>query len=211
MTEPIQNSSADQSRNPENPQPAPDPLLIAAARWYAGRGLHPIRLRLRDKIPAEKDWESDPLNLATLEQSLRAAPQSGIGLRMGLQPDGTARVALDVDDWEGAKGLEAQLGELPQTLTSQTSKGAHLVFQVQPEALNDLVNFTKRSGIDLRTEGGQIAVQPSIHPSGWQYRWANPQASIAPLPAVGESVLAPRPKRAKPARKTVAKKRPQKR
>lgn len=102
-------------------------------------------------------------------------PDSNIGIAMG---QGEARLlAVDVDGQEGRDSL-AQLPSTPPTLTSRSGRedgGQHLVFRVPPGIdLSDISNRqgTKLgAGIDVRGQGGQIVVAPSLHPSGQRYRW----------------------------------------
>ena len=112
-----------------------------------------------------------------VSQWLHEWPTMNVGLAMG----GEARlVALDVDGSVGMTSLaslEATHGEVPNTLTARTgSGGLHLLFRV-PSTLDAsrLRNRTSINGskLDVRWEGGQIAVAPSLHASGKHYEWIN--------------------------------------
>jgi putative DNA primase/helicase len=81
---------------------------------------------------------------------------------------------LDVDV-KGADGfktladLEATHGSLPLSWRSKTpSDGAHLYFRQPERALRNRVNF--RPGLDVRTDGGSVALPPSRKPHGG-YSW----------------------------------------
>jgi hypothetical protein len=110
-------------------------------------------------------------------------PQANIGLRC----DGL--VVLDVDGREGERSLrrlEAELGELPETREQRTGRGRHLLYAVPAD--ENLGNSTRPlgepAGLDLRAGSrGYIVAAPSRHASGGRYRWADPEASSAPLPA----------------------------
>jgi hypothetical protein len=102
----------------------------------------------------------------------------GVGLAMGRQPDGRFVFALDVDEHDPAhsgsetlRDLIAVYGPLPDTWRSITgSGGLHLLFTVPPGV--EVRNGIAGDGLDVRGEGGQIVVHPSIHPAtGIQYEW----------------------------------------
>lgn len=114
---------------------------------------------------------------------------ANVGLIMG----GPLRlVALDIDGDDGVAQLaafEAEHGPLPTTATQRTgSGGEHRLFTVPPHlnmgALSNRVGVSGRSasgGLDVRTEGGQIVVEPSLHPSGHRYQWTC-RGPVAELP-----------------------------
>jgi hypothetical protein len=84
--------------------------------------------------------------------------------------------ALDVDEHDVAHSggetlaeLQAAHGNLPDTVRSITgSGGVHLLFHTDVEIRNGIAG----DGLDVRGEGGQIVVYPSIHPVTKQrYEW----------------------------------------
>jgi hypothetical protein len=96
---------------------------------------------------------------------------------MGHQPDGRHIVAIDVDEHDpNASGgellhqLEQEHGPLPPGPRSITGAGgAHILL----ETAAVIRNGTLGPGLDIRGEGGQIVVAPSIHPVtqvayGWE-------------------------------------------
>ncbi len=140
-------------------------------------GLHPLRLHApvmgdlkSGKRPVQAGWQHLPLDLDLLCGELAQYPASNLGLRMGRQADGRCLVALDIDDLVAFQVRADQLGALPATFATKTGKGFHGVFLVDADVLARLTNFTKRDGIDARVQGGQIAVPPSLHPSGVHYQ-----------------------------------------
>jgi hypothetical protein len=163
----------------------------ASALWaleYEAAGLHPIRLKPPQqdvpgsgKSPTGIRWQTRPLDLDALLGELCAMPRSNLGLRMGRQPNGTAIVALDVDDADAAAVLFDRIGAPPRTMRTETGRGRHLFYRVPLDVLPRLRNFTKRDGIDLRTEGGQVAAAPSVHFTGARYRTTI--RPVAELPA----------------------------
>jgi hypothetical protein len=92
----------------------------------------------------------------------------GVGLAMGHQPDGRQLVAIDVDEHDPAHSgaellhqLEQEYGPLPLGPRAVTGAGgAHILLQTTVAVRNG----TLGPGLDIRGEGGQIVVAPTIHP-----------------------------------------------
>ena len=107
-------------------------------------------------------------------------PDSNIGIVTG---KASGVWALDVDvKGNGIETLEELIdrhGALPDTPMAVTgSGGQHWLFRYQPGVRN---RGKFKSGLDVRGEGGYIAVEPSIHLSGNAYAW---EASSDPLDGV---------------------------
>ena len=101
---------------------------------------------------------------------------------------------IDVDGDEGARNLaalEAELGPLPETVTSVTgSGGRHIILRSKRSIMNTASKIAPK--IDIRGEGGQIVAEPSIHKTGNFYRWqegcAPGQTQIADAPEAWEEL-----------------------
>ena len=81
---------------------------------------------------------------------------------------------LDLDGKEGRdqiERLQREHEQLPQTLTSRTRNGYHLLWSL-PEGV-DVRNSAGKvaPGIDVRGTGGYIVLPPSPHPAGGRYEW----------------------------------------
>jgi hypothetical protein len=126
------------------------------------------------KHPIGSGWQHRSVELQRLDDLLIRHPNANVGLRMGKQDASLALVCIDVDGERLLlEALEAELGELPPTLTARTGKGSHLIYRM-PEALKSPGNRTKLAhGVDVRGMGGQIVAPPSMHRSGRRYRWEN--------------------------------------
>jgi hypothetical protein len=122
-----------------------------------------------------KDWQKAPVTEASVRRDWGEHPKGNVGLRMG----GPRRlVALDADGEEGRRALaalEAQYGPLPPAPRNQSGgSGEHRLLQVPDDwPLEDITNSVKKlgPGLDVRAEGGQIVVAPSVHRSGRPYAW----------------------------------------
>jgi hypothetical protein len=89
-------------------------------------------------------------------------------------------IVLDADDMETAQAIKRALDERGLAYWMQwTAKGAHFVLRVPlgRTAMN-WVKKTKIEGfpVDVRVKGGQIVVEPSVHPDGTPYQWETGKA-----------------------------------
>jgi hypothetical protein len=114
--------------------------------------------------------------------------------------------ALDVDARHGGLDTLADLidrhGPLPDTLMAITGGGGqHWLFRYA-EGVRNRAGIAP--GIDVRGEGGYIAVEPSVHASGNAYAWeasSDPTDGVAPVPApewLMAMVVAEAPRQAAP-------------
>ena len=142
----------------------------------SGAGKHPIQNSWQ-KQPADRD--------VIIDQLARLKFTPNLGVALGTQPIGGYIVAVDVNDDARFQALEAQLGPLPETAGSTSGRGRHLFYEIPAEIdLTRLVNVTGvggELGVDVKREGGQVVVAPSLHNSGKRYKWTRVGA-IATLP-----------------------------
>lgn len=162
------------------------------------------------KHPWLRQWEQKAsTDHATVADWFLQRPGSNVGLAMG----GPERlVALDIDGADGRASLaklEQLYFPLPETLTSRSGRvdgGEHRLFRLAPTHNMDAVkNNAGRIGmkrgakktdprpfpaLDIRGDGGQIVVCPSVHKSGNPYTWTN-EAPIAELPEWFYRLLVP--------------------
>ncbi len=150
---------------------------LAFARYYARHAWPVFPLAPRTKIPIKDShgFQDASTDLDTIIKWWETTPEAGIGI-----PTGRASgiVVIDVDPrHDGDKSLaklEQEHGPLPQTVEAITGGGGrHLVFAYPAGdvEIGNKVKLAGLDGIDVRAEGGYIAVAPTIHPSGNPYRW----------------------------------------
>lgn len=162
--------------HPASP-PTADPLAHALA--YAGLGLRVIPIKPDDKRPPMGAWQNAAAtDRNTIESWWTGLYRGhGVGLALGELDDySTATTyvfAVDVDmhGIDGEQALRdtiAHHGSLPDTWEALTGGGGrHLLFSSPVEIRNGKL----APGVDIRGAGGQIVVEPSIHPSGRPYAW----------------------------------------
>lgn len=151
---------------------------LASARFYASIGLRVV------PIPAGMKWPQGLAawqDAATVDSDIIDAWWTGLYKDHGVGIVTGARSgiwALDVDAPEGLRSLRKLVdehGPLPRTVTARTGGGGlHILFQWDPN--HPIRNIQSRpdllgKGLDVRGEGGQIVVYPSIHPNGTRYEW----------------------------------------
>ncbi len=148
--------------------------MIAGAKALAAFGLavFPVAEDCRRPLTPHgyKDATKAP---GEIEAIWRGRPRANIAVACG----STSGVfVLDVDTHEDGPnglqtlaGLEADHGPLPQTWRTLTpSGGLHIWFRQPDRRLRNRVGFAP--GLDVRTDGGSVAVPPSRKSSG-VYAW----------------------------------------
>lgn len=140
-----------------------------ALSWLKA-GVPIVPLAERGKNPINSTGSLDPLTTPEeVDQLFEERPDANYGLVTGRRSN---LIALDVDGPEGESSLaalEEQNTFLPRTLTVQTSKGRHLLFDHDGPAIRNRVGFVP--GLDIRGEGGYVVGVGSLHPSGAVYRY----------------------------------------
>lgn len=161
------------------PQSEPSTAL-AFALAYASVGLRVLPIKPGSKRPPMDRWgeaATTDTEIVTNWYSGMYADH-GVGLAMGRQPDGRFVFALDVDEHDVAHSgvetlsdLQAANSRLPDTVCSITgSGGLHLLFTA-PTGV-EVRNGIAGDGLDVRGEGGQIVVAPTVHPvTHRRYEW----------------------------------------
>ena len=169
------------------------PPLLSAARQYTSRGWRVIPLAPRSKTPRRGsrgylDGATDP---ETLEGWWEENEDLNVAIVTG--PD-SGLVVLDIDLRNGGDAslydLENQHGQLPETVTAETSGGWHHYFAHPGGTLP--ANFGENyPGLDLKANGGYVVAPPSIHPDGSEYRWKlGPwETELAELPEAWVTLL----------------------
>lgn len=155
--------------------PALPSLETALAYAAFGFAIFPVAADCRTPLVPHgcHDATRDP-------DELRRVWRQGCNLSMATgKPSGVFVLDVDtktVDGIETLALLEDERGWLPETWESATpSAGRHLFFRQPDRALRNRVNFAP--GLDIRTDGGSVALPPSKKPNG-AYRWVRPPDSV---------------------------------
>lgn len=173
-----------------------DPVAAAAHR-YATLGLRVLPIAPGTKYPKGlEQWQqaatTDPDTIDAWWSGLYRG--HGVGIALDQLPDGRWAFAIDIDlhspngdgsdEWFALCGAH---GAPPDTVEAVTgSGGSHLIYAAPAEIRNDQAGKVG-PGIDVRGHGGQILVEPTIHPNGNPYAWVDGRAPwehpIADAPA----------------------------
>jgi hypothetical protein len=112
-------------------------------------------------------------------------PDANIGIVTGAK---SGLVVIDLDNdgsTSGEKNFAAMaraFGTAPETLTARTGRGKHLFFRHPGISLKNSASRLA-PGVDVRADGGYVVAAPSMHRSGTQYEWEDPEAPLAEVPA----------------------------
>ncbi len=160
--------------------------LLDIAVSYAKRGweVFPLMHRSKRPFPRSKGLLEASSNPKLAEKIWTKFPKANIGLRTG---EGSGLAILDIDGPQAYTLLKARGFEIPETLTSITTKGRQYLFKHPGVNLINRTNMggskTEKTGIDFRGDGGYVVAPPSIHPSGKPYEFEDPDVEIADCPA----------------------------
>lgn len=155
-------------------------LIELANRGWA---IFPLAPNSRVPMAGSKGFNDATRDPNTIRAWWTQHPDANVGLRTGAE---SGVFVLDVDVKHGAKGLESlsdmesEFGALPSTLTATTTSGGkHYFFQHPGSRVKNRTGF--RPGLDIRGDGGYVAIDPS-RIGGSPYRWDNPGQELAEAP-----------------------------
>lgn len=139
-----------------------------AALEYLELGFSVIPLGL-DKRPMLSSWRSFQKRVAIpsqVEGWFQQWPDAGVGIVTGWL---SRLVVVDLDSEKAVEFVREQnLRFKPPTV--KTGKGYHLYYRypVEKEIRNSV---NEELGLDIRGNGGYVVAPPSMHPTGYRYRW----------------------------------------
>jgi Bifunctional DNA primase/polymerase, N-terminal/AAA domain len=160
---------------------------LEAASRYVASGYRVLPIKPGEKRPPMREWTkaatTDPATVADWWAPGGVYEHHGIGLALGWQdtPYGQRCVfAIDLDEHDpehsGAKAwgnLLAEHGDTDETVAAATGGGGmHFLFACETHVRNGKI----APGVDVRGDGGQIVVAPTLHPSGQPYEWIEGRA-----------------------------------
>lgn len=154
--------------------------MLEYAKAYDKLGWVVMPIKPNDKRPIIKNWSKIQSNDETLD---KFKDTSNIGIIMGATSN-IVCIDVDVKNTDGVatlERLEEQLGELPQTVMSETpSGGIHYYFKYVKGIRN---RKDIGEGIDIQADGTQTVEAPS-QIDGTHYEWVNSpfEYEIAELP-----------------------------
>lgn len=186
------------------------PTVRESAQLMGDLGLSLVPIGVGQKYPPIQAWQDKATSSAgTHDEWWGNGTGWGIGWKMGLQDNGSWLFALDVDGDVGEAQMRALWAEwdikgaLVATVQAVTGGGGkHFIFSLPSPAEWIVTRSKLADGIDIRAEGGQIVVAPTLHPDTRKaYRWSAGCApwerpileAPEPLLAMMRSLLVPPP------------------
>src|SRR4028119_396255 len=140
-----------------------------------------------NKRPYQKDWQKKGIDRKTLERELKSGNAKGYGLLTGEKSGGI--LAIDADG-PAAHELLAKHGEVPATVAFTSGKlgRCQYLLQVPQEKWGVLKTTKLNTGVkgengkdqllELRWNGCQSVLPPSVHPETGRYQWVNSPDSV---------------------------------
>jgi hypothetical protein len=164
--------------------------LLSGALDYARLRRAVFPLEPRGKKPLTTHGLHDATSdVHQIRKWWRRWPQANIGLPTGRDFD-----VLDVDDQPAAMALQTLMPGWPDPAVPavQTARGCHYYF---PATHLGSRTHLLGVGLDFRGLGGYVVAPPSVHRSGFVYRWRKPLGGSMPPPprALWEVLDPPKP------------------
>ena len=139
--------------------------LENAAIEYLESGLSVIPITPGAKHPHGK-WKHYRETFATPEE-IESWENVGIGVITGKH---SGIVVLDIDGPEARKKLDGKVGIPFSPIWQETGNGWHIFFRHPGVTVKGTVCLFGIPGIDVRADGNQILIDPTIHPNGKRYK-----------------------------------------
>lgn len=142
-----------------------------------------LPLAKRKKIPLIQKWTTNATdNIDVIEKWDSSYPECNWGIATGKK---SGVIVIDIDPRHGGdlqwKRLTA--GKSINTAVCKTGGGGeHYYFSLNDDIIVNSAVLSTYPGIDVRGEGGQVVVPPSIHESGNPYTWIKAPWNITPEP-----------------------------
>lgn len=135
--------------------------------YYDQFNLITIPLLPKEKRPYLKEWQK-------IKKSKKIREGDNIGLLTGKVNN---IIVIDIDKQDDGykiwKKWIKEYGDIDTPIVKTGSCGLHYYFQYTKKIKSSLkikIN-DKRIGIDIKSDGGQVVIPPSIHPNGKKYKW----------------------------------------
>lgn len=149
-----------------------------AARYYWNLGWEPLPLPAGQKKP-HRTWKT-PVTWTDEEIGYKFSPVGNVGLALGERSGGL----IDIDfDWPQAAQIGRELlSDLPSfgregsLFSHRLARGKlrkGVIHFLIPKAAQQLFDADRLMILELRGDGHQTMVPPSLHPSGERVRWHN--------------------------------------
>jgi hypothetical protein len=161
-----------------------------AARDYLDRGYLPIPVPFRQKAPCFKNWQALRVSAETLPRFFPDQYAGNIGLLTG---DACGLVDVDLDCPEARAAATTVLPDTAMIHGRPGSPCCHRWYRVEGPAPANLA-LTDLDGhmlVELRANGRQTILPPSVHPSGETLAWHGGWPEVPAAASPGRPALVP--------------------
>lgn len=153
---------------------------LAAARWYISQGFFPVPIPPGQKGPVMKNWPAFRCTEAEAEAAFSQRGNIGIILTDGL-------ACIDLDHPMASSLAPEYLPPTQCIVGRPGNPTSHWFYRVEgPPLPNRMLRYTLdgvwHTVLDILSEGKQVVVGPSIHPSGDRYDPLQGEPGIATAP-----------------------------
>ena len=149
---------------------------LQAALDYRRRGLRVVPVKFRGKAPLHNEWQDSDLDEAAIQ-----ADFGGVLRNIGMILGEASGDLIDVDlDCSEAVALAGSLLPPTEAVFGRTSApGSHRMFVCPGAASTTFKDTNGEVLLEIRANGRQTVVPPSVHPSGERVEW---ESEAAPEP-----------------------------
>lgn len=161
-------------------------MSISQILQLASLGLRVHPLSTRNKVPLLDEWtRKASTSEVTIKKWGSKYKDCNWGIATGVE---SGVFVVDIDPKNGGDKTWTSMmdgNKVPKTPEVVTgTRGAHIYFKYPTSIV--VSNSSIGKGVDIRGEGGNIVIPPSIHPNGHTYMWVKgrtPNIKIANAPA----------------------------
>lgn len=132
---------------------------------------------LKGKIPVLKEWQkyySTPKSEAEIVELFKSTGADNVGMVTG-KISGVTVVDIDYTNKDGSKKFKTTLQDFlkqyPTDVVVETGSGNHHLYYTYNPNLKTGTDVQELYGADVRNDGGQVVVPPSVHDSGKPYKF----------------------------------------
>jgi hypothetical protein len=143
-------------------------MILKAALAYLDLGFNVMPVNPKTKRPY-KEWlhlQTERVEPYEVEGWWLAYPEANVAIITGSISN---LVVFDLDT-QAAQDHVSQHGT-PRTPMSRTSKGLHIYLSYPSILVGNKTD--KKIGMDVRGEGGYVVAPPSVHMTGFKYKWTD--------------------------------------
>lgn len=146
-----------------------------AARYYRSLGMLPIPLKPKSKEPFTTAWQKG--DIPPEEYDVIFTEDRNIGIILGSRSGNI--VDVDQDEATFVKVAKHFIPKTGLCFGRASARGSHALYRIDGESIVKRVSFADADGVmlaEIRGDGHQTMMPPSMHPSGETVEWESMDA-----------------------------------